>query len=100
VVSTPGVAALVRTSDRPAAIATEELDNIRRFVLALKGGDVELEHRPFFAEGEWVEVIDGPFQGIRGVVVERRNRRRVLIGLKAIGQALEIDIGTNALRAV
>jgi transcription antitermination factor NusG len=100
VVGTPGVATLVKANDRPAWIADEELENIRRFARALAGGNVELEHRPFFSEGEWVEVIDGPFRGVRGVVVQRRNRRRVLIGLKAIGQALEIDIDTQALRAV
>lgn len=100
VVATPGVAGLVKTNGRPARIPEEELENVRRFARVLAGGDVEVEPRPFLAEGEWVEVMDGPFQGIRGVVVQRRNRRRVLIGLKAIGQALEIDIDTRALRPV
>jgi transcription antitermination factor NusG len=100
VLATPGVAGLVKTNGRPARIHEDELDNVRRFAHALAGGDVEVEPRPFVAEGEWVEVMDGPFQGIRGVVVQRRNRRRVLIGLKAIGQALEIDIDTRVLRPV
>ncbi|HEX2166783.1 MAG TPA: UpxY family transcription antiterminator [Longimicrobiales bacterium] len=100
VVATPGVAGLVKTEGRPTPIADDEVENVRRFAHALAGGDVEVEHRPYLAEGEWVEVMDGPFQGIRGVVVEQRNRRRVLIGLKAIGQALEIDIDTRALRPV
>jgi hypothetical protein len=34
------------------------------------------------------------------VVVERRGRQRVLIGLRAIGQGMEIDIDTNALREI
>lgn len=100
VLATPGVAGLVRTNGRPARIDDEELENVRRFARALSGGKVEVEQRPFLAEGEWVEVMDGPFQGIRGIVVQRRNRRRVLIGLKAIGQALEIDIDTRVLRPV
>jgi transcription termination/antitermination protein NusG len=100
VLATPGVAGLVKTNGRPARIDDDELENVRRFAHALAGGDVEVESRPFLAEGEWVEVMDGPFQGIRGVVVQRRNRRRVLIGLRAIGQALEIDIDTRALRPV
>lgn len=100
VLATPGVAGVVRTNGRPARIDEAELENVRRFARALAGGEVEVEQRPFLAEGEWVEVMDGPFQGIRGIVVEHRNRRRVLIGLKAIGQALEIDIDTRALRPV
>lgn len=100
VLATPGVVTLVKTDGRPAWISDDELENVRRFARTLAANDVKVERRPFFAEGEWVEVMDGPFQGIRGVVVERRNRRRVLVGLRAIGQALEIDIDTSALRPV
>ncbi|HEX6132498.1 MAG TPA: UpxY family transcription antiterminator [Longimicrobiales bacterium] len=100
ILSTPGVATLVKTNGRPAAIADEELANVRRFVRALSGGGIEVERRPFFAEGEWVEVMAGPLAGVRGVVVEQRNRRRVLIGLQAIGQGLEVDIDTRVLRPV
>jgi transcription antitermination factor NusG len=100
VLSTPGVAALVRSNGRPAPIADDELRNVRRLVQVLSTGAVEPQHRPYIAEGEWVEVTGGPFQGLRGVVVQQRNRRRVLIGIKAIGQGLEVDIDTKALRPV
>lgn len=100
VLSTPGVAALVRSNGRPAPIADDELRNVRRLVQVLSTGAGEPEHRPYIAEGEWVEVTGGPFQGLRGVVVQQRNRRRVLIGIKAIGQGLEVDIDTKALRPV
>lgn len=100
VLDTPGVAALVRSNGQPARIADDELDNVRRLVQVLSAGDGEPERRPFLAEGEWVEVMGGPFQGLRGVVVQQRNRRRVLIGIKAIGQGLEVDIDTSALRPI
>lgn len=100
VLSTPGVATLVKVNGRPAAITDAELENVRRFTRALGSGHIEVEHRPFFAEGEWVEVMKGPFQGVRGVVVEQRNRKRVLIGLKVIGQGLEVDIDSKLLRPV
>jgi transcription antitermination factor NusG len=100
VLSTPGIATVVRANGEPVAIAAEEVENVRRFASALAEQDVELEVRPFLAEGEWVEVREGPFAGVRGVVVERRNRRRVLVGLEAIGQGLEIDVDTKLLRRV
>jgi hypothetical protein len=37
---------------------------------------------------------------VTGIVVERRNKRRVLVGLAAIGQGLEIDIDTRLLKAI
>ncbi|MGH7505046.1 MAG: transcription termination/antitermination protein NusG [Longimicrobiales bacterium] len=100
VLGTPGVATVVRANGQPVPIATEELENVRRFARALSEQEAELEMCPFLTEGQWVEVVDGPFRGVRGVVVERRNRRRVLVGLVAIGQGMEIDVATRLLRAI
>lgn len=100
VLTTPGVATLVKANGRPASISDEELENVRCFAQILSKGDVQSEARPFLTEGEWVEVMEGPFQGVRGIVVEHRNRRRVLIGIRAIGQGVEVDIDTSALRPV
>jgi transcription antitermination factor NusG len=96
----PGVATLVKSGGRAVVIPDEELENVRRFTSALENGLVEAEPCPFFAEGEWVEVMAGPLQGVRGVVVERRGRCRVLIGLRAIGQGLEVDVNVKILKAV
>lgn len=100
VLSVPGVATLVRANGRPVAIADEELENVRRFARALAAGEVHAEERPYFAEGEWVEVTEGPLTGLRGVVVEQRGRRRFLVGLKEIGQGFEVNVDVTALRII
>jgi transcription antitermination factor NusG len=96
----PGVAAVVKANGRPAVIDDRELDNVRLFAEALQNGPAVAESRPFHARGSWVEVTDGPFRGVRGVVEERRGRTRVLIGLKALGQGLEVDIDARQLKAI
>lgn len=100
VLGTPGVATIVKTDGRPVAIAEEELENVRRFAQVLAGGTIQPEPRPFLAKGEWVEVLSGPLAGVRGIVVEQRNRRRVVIGLAAIGQGLEVDVEAATLRPI
>jgi transcription termination/antitermination protein NusG len=100
VLSVPGVATLVKSDGQPAPIEDCEIENVRLLECALRGGDIPVDARPFYAEGEWVQVRAGPFAGIRGVVVERRGRRRVLIGLKAIGQGMEVDIPVEMLQAI
>jgi transcription antitermination factor NusG len=100
VLTLPGVASLVRTNGQPAPVADVELENVRLFVDALAGGDVQVDLVPFYAEGTWVEVVAGPFQGVKGMVVERRGRQRVLIGLQAIGQGMEIDLDARTLKAI
>jgi transcription termination/antitermination protein NusG len=100
VLSIPGLTAVVSAGGRPIPIPDEDLENVRRFARGLCSAGAAAERRPFFAEGVPVQVVAGPFKGVRGIVVEQRGRRRVLIGLKAIGQALEIDIDARLLTSV
>jgi transcription antitermination factor NusG len=99
VLSIPGIATIVRVQGQPIPIRDEDIANVRRFAQALANSEDAVESVPFFAEGERVEVTEGPFAGVQGYVVERRSRKRVLVGIEAIGQGLEIDIDTRLLRS-
>ena len=100
VLGTPGVSTIVRANGYPTPISASDIENVQIFASAVAETGVEVETRPFFAEGEWVKVLEGPFEGVEGVVVERRGRKRVLVGVAAIGQGLEIDIDTKLLKAI
>lgn len=97
VLTTPGVATIVRHGPHPTPIAASELENVRRFVEALTDSGMEAEVRPLVEEGQRVRVVEGPFEGVEGIVLERRGRRRVLVGLEAIGQGLEVDMNSHVL---
>ncbi len=96
----PGVSTIVRVDGRPTPIPDEELENVRRFVSAAAQAGVMPEVRPLLREGDWVRVVDGPFVGVEGHVVERRGRRRVLVGLGAIGRGIEVDMDTRLLKVI
>jgi transcription antitermination factor NusG len=100
VLSIPGVATIVRTNGQPTPIRLDELENVRRFAQALAVTPVEPKFAPFVAVGQWVRVREGPFLGVCGIVLERRNRRRVLVGVEAIGQGLEVNIDTRLLEPI
>ena len=100
VLTTPGVSTIVRANGYPTPIPERDLENVRTFVSALAESGLDPDPRPFLAEGQWVRVLEGPFEGVEGVVVERRGRKRVLVGLAAIGQGLEIDIDTRLLKPI
>ena len=100
VLTTPGVSTIVRANGFPTPIPERDIENVQRFAQALVQTGVQPEQRPFIAEGEWVKVVDGPFEGIEGVVIEQRGRKRVLVGVEAIGQGLEIDIDTGILKVI
>lgn len=100
VTAVPGVCSIVRRQGEPVVIPARELENVRRFADGLRQAGGEPEPTAYLAEGQWVEVTAGPFQGVRGVVVEHRNRRRVVVGLQAIGQGLEVDVDASILSPV
>lgn len=100
VLTTPGVSTIVRVGGRPAAIPDAEMANVRRVVDALRAEEGEAELGPYVEEGQRVRVAEGPLRGVEGIVVERRGRSRVLVGLSAIRQGLEIDVAVETLEPI
>ncbi len=100
VLTTPGVSTIVRTRGYPTPIREHELENVRLFAQALERTGLEPAPRPLPREGDRVRVTDGPFRGVEGLVLETRGRKRVLVGLQAIGQGLEVDIGADVLELI
>lgn len=99
IVETPGVYDVIRFDGRPALVPDHEIRNIRRFVQALAA----TRHEPppvAFHEGERVRITSGPFQGVEGVVVQARNRRRVIVGLAAIGAGFALDLPARSVRVI
>lgn len=98
VLTTPGVSTIVRANGYPTPIPDQEVENVRRFAAAVAEAGTEPEARPFVEEGQHVRITGGPFGGVEGVVVEKRGRRRVLVGLDVIRQGFEIDIDAKYLQ--
>lgn len=99
VLSVPGVATVVRFGTRPVPIRADEIENIER----VAAGFSAIGTRPdphAYAEGQAVRVIDGPFRGVRGIVVRIRGRHRVLAGLHDIDLAVSIDVDKAALESI
>lgn len=93
VLSTHGVATIVSTRGYPCPIPASEIESVRLVSRAAADPAAPLDLGALIQKGNWVRVSAGPFQGVEGVVVERRGRRRVLVAIAAIGQGVEIDIG-------
>jgi transcription antitermination factor NusG len=97
VVSTPGIATIVRRNGEPVPIRDAELENVRRFVAALSGIPAEAEVIPLPEKGDHVTITSGPFEGIRGIVAEHRGRHRILVGLQEIGWGVQIEVDAAAI---
>ena len=50
--------------------------------------------------GSEVEVIEGPMNGVKGIVVQLKGKDRLVIKIDAIQQALSIDIDSRFIKNI
>jgi len=99
ILRTPGIVTIVRDDRGPVPVRNEELESVRALVTCVNAGIAPLETAPFVEIGREVIVADGPFSGIRGVLVEDRGRVRVIIRLSALRKAMSVELPREMVRA-
>ena len=84
-----GVVGLVGKGGVPEPVQDDEIEAVRRVV----AGPLPYDPCPDLVEGRPVEVIRGPLMGVRGLLIRKDAKARLLIVVNAIrqGASLEID---------
>jgi transcription antitermination factor NusG len=100
VLNTRGLVTILRTGSRLAAIADEEIANLRRFAEVLADRGIVPEREPLIEAGDRVRVVTGPFAGIEGVAVLRRGRKRLLVALSTVAEGLVVDLDGATLQVI
>lgn len=91
-----GVLSIVSFDGKPAPIAPDEIDNLRRLEAAMMSYDA----CPFIREGAVVEVVGGPLRGITGRLLRKDARRAtVLLSVTLISQAVKVEVDAADIRA-
>jgi transcription antitermination factor NusG len=98
ILSTPGVVTVVRVNGYPTPIRDEELDSVRRLVAGVNATGLLPSPSDYLEEGQEVVVVDGPFKGMYGVLLELRGRASVVVRLSAIRQAVRVRIERRLVR--
>jgi transcription antitermination factor NusG len=95
VLATPGITTLVRSNGRPVALPDEEVANVRYFAEAMSRIAVHPRLETLPPLGARVRIVGGPFMGVAGIVMDYRNRGRVLVGLSAIGMGVQVEVDAD-----
>jgi transcription antitermination factor NusG len=88
VLQVPGVVRLVGFSNCAAPVPEIEITRIRDI---LHQG-LRAEPHPYLKAGRRVRVRSGPFEGLEGFVVRRKNSTRLVISLELIERAMAVNV--------
>ena len=88
------VAQIIKVSDQ------DRLDReLRNIHMALSGG-APLDPFPYLRAGMSVEVREGPFRGLRGVIEPGGRRDRLILQVDILGRAVSLEIDASLLDVV
>ena len=100
IIQTPGLVRVLSSTGRgyPTPVDEGELESVRRLVEGIEETGSTAEPADWAQPGVPVEVIEGPFQGMFGTLLERRGQARVAVGLSAINVAVSVQVDISSLR--
>ncbi len=96
VLKTIGVVDLVGGGRRPEPIPDEEIAAIQTLINSV----LPYDPHPYLQEGMQVEVIRGPLQGVRGILLRKEKRHRLILGVRLIQQAAAVEIDVADVTSV
>jgi transcription termination/antitermination protein NusG len=91
VLTVPGVVQIVGGGNRPEAIPDEEIEAIKTLMIST----LPYDSNPYLHEGMPVEVIRGPLEGVRGILVRKTKPCRLIISVHLIRQAAAVEIDSS-----
>ncbi|MBN1925487.1 MAG: UpxY family transcription antiterminator [Prolixibacteraceae bacterium] len=98
VLKTQGVVTYVKFEGKAAIIPDEQIDWIKRM---LRQNELTVElHHSLFKVGDKIEIQAGPLIGIKGTLVNIKNKKRVAVQLQQLNMSLIVDIPVNEIRKI
>lgn len=91
VLKTVGVVDIVGGGVQPEPIPDEEILALQTLMASV----LPYDPHPYLHEGMMVEVVRGPLQGVRGILLRKEKRHRLILGIRLIQQAAVVEIDVD-----
>jgi transcription antitermination factor NusG len=88
VLTVPGVVHLVSFDGKPAPVNDVEIETLRQGLPMAKG----VQPHPYLKVGRRVCVQRGPFAGIEGILVRRKDAFRLVLSIQLIMRSVSVEI--------
>jgi len=96
VLTAVGVVQILGINGHASPIPDAEIEAVRLLVTST----LPLDPHPYLREGMEVEVVRGPLEGVRGVLVRKGSRARLVVAVHLIQQAASVELDAADVRPV
>ena len=94
----PPISTVARPAGYPTPIRDEVMDAIRRMVEGVNETGELPRNEDYLVEGDDVMVTEGPFRGMKGLLLAARGRARVVVRVEALRQATSVEVPREQVR--
>ena len=91
-----GVVRLAGGNGQPCPLPDRDIEALR----AGLGGGVSLEPHPYLTAGARARILHGPFAGMEGIFLRRKNGGRVVLSFDAIQRSVAVEVDESDLAAL
>ncbi len=88
IVTAVGVVQILGVNGHPTPVPDHEIEAVRQLVTST----LPFDPHPYLKEGMEVEVVRGPLAGVRGILVRKGARARLVVAINLIQQAASVEL--------
>ena len=96
VISVSSIVSIVGFGGKPCPIPDHEIETIQSIV----GSGLPVCPWPFLSIGQRVRVIQGPLEGLEGILTRKKSGYRVIVNMEMLNRAVAVEIEQDLIRAV
>ena len=98
IVKDDGVVRVLRYLGKPAVVRDEEIEILR---LLIENTDKIQTISPLdLSKGEIVEVLQGPFAGLKASFINHRGKHKIIVNIEATGTFFQLEVAVNNIQKI
>ena len=70
------------------------------YVRTMVQSELPLDPHPYLKVGTLVRVKSGPLRGVEGILVEKRNHRRIVVSVDLLGKSISTEVSADQIEAI